>query len=1222
MSVSGAFDETMPDELATTPIASQESHRESSSALERFINSFLREQNIRWMLVIGAAIVFGSSLMLVSREFSSWPVAVKYLTVLCYTGMIFAAAEVGRARLGLKATSRVLHVLTLFLLPVCFLALNWATSSGLAGSLMNVAEAIAWGIPATAFLLFAATRIFDHQLRGRQTTFVAAYVILSIAGALPKITHPLLSFSVSLVLWFVMSAGMIKVTRHIFWLTEENRWPRIFAFFPSLLLGALFLILMVTRTAVGVSIEWIGFGCVLVSATILMNARTVADVFRQRTGDLVRPLPWSIVLPVLVGLIWMVAGLGLAFAGFPRTFALVPTCALATAMLIVAARETNHRGFVWAALIAGLMTYQFSPTLFRETAMAMRDAAAAGLQTPKLPVAFYGLTYLPLILGVATLYRVLRTRTTSCLVEPLKIFSCCLAVTLQVAAMTNAQALFLVSAVNVVMFYVLGMILRERAIARISLISLVAAVTMLMPFLAADSGSTKMIILLLRSTSSIAMSLGVLGFVLAVTRIGDRLLQLVPDTESVNGENSRLDRLSELAGLLLSGGVALYWTALSFWNALRPESSSVTWIHCLLPLTTFAVHTFRYRNLLSGFVFWALMLTGFVYVAVETNMSWEMLSSCAAGVLGIGSIAGNLWFRSNRANSNADEQLNIRNAFLVPFNWLSTGVMFAMTVLLSLPMLMYHNLNQSPLPMPLTTTMTVVWLIAATLILNSRVAGLLSALITPLLASALVVTSGLISHLSWTQIFVIWATTSSACSILFSLMRNPSTELALMISRAWMLGTLAISTTSFNHEYRIVPAVVLPALLLVNRSTLSSLQRTILAILANVHGLLLVGGSMGMQGVATSLFASPESNLLRLYFAALTISVIVFEYLRPRLEEDLVEVWQVILRICGGLAVFTSLLGESPTPVMSVITIATFSAAAVFEFWNAVRRQEELYIWNALVVIAGCGGWMLVERLIVPGTGMSQILLMVLSAITLTVAEKSRDHQRAHILIRPMRIIGVVLPMVVSLLALLRTTMAGGDARGLQALAVFGCAAIYFHQWLLSRRRLFLLLAGAVVNLAFVLLWRSLHFSDPQFYMVPIGLSVLGLIEILKKELPSSSHDPLRYIGALIILVSPVFDILSGSWAHLLSLLVLSTLVVLLSIGLRLRALMYTGTAFILADLVGMIFRATEDRMSLLWIGGLGLGIAVIALAAICENHRDRVLARIRSLSAALATWE
>lgn len=1220
MSVSGAFDKTMPDELATPPVAGQATLRESTSALERFINSFLREQNIRWMLVIGAAIVFGSSLMLVSREFSSWPAGLKYLTVLCYTGMTFAAAEIGRARLGLKATSRVLHVLTLFLLPVCFLALNWATSSGLVGSLMNVAEAIAWGVPATAFLLFAATRIFDHQLRRRQTTFVAAYVILSMAGALPKMTHPLLSFSVSLVLWFVMSAGMVKVTRHIFWLTEENRWPRIFGFFPSLLLGVMFLILMVTRTAVGVSAEWIGFGCVLVAATILMTARTVAEVFRQRTGDLVRPLPWSIVLPVLAGLIWMAAGLGLAFSGFPKTFALIPTCAVATAVLIMAARETNHRGFIWAALITGLMTYQFSPTLFRETAMALRDAAAAGLQTPKLPYAFYELTYLPLILGVATLYRVFSTRTKSHLVEPLKTFACCLAVILQAIATTNAQALFLVSAVNVVTFYALGMILRERSVARISLISLVAAVTMLVPFLAADSGSTPMMILLIRSTSSIAMSLGILGFVLAVTRVGDRLLQLVPASESDSGEKSQFDRLSELVGLVLSGGVALYWTIFAFWNTLHPQSSSLSWIHGLLPLTTFAVHTFRYRNLLSGFVFWTLMLTGFVYVAVETNMSWEMLYSCASVVLGLGSVVANLWLRPS-SNSVTGERLSVRNAFLVPFHWLSTGVMFTLTAVLSLPTLMYHNLHQSAISTPLATTMTVAWLIAATLVLNSRMAGLLSALIIPLLASALALTSGFINYLSWTQIFVIWATTSSACSILFSKMRSPATDMALMISRAWMLATLAVSTTSFDHEYRIVPVVVLPALL-INRDTLSRLQRTILAILANVHGLLFVGGLMGLQGVATSQLSSSDATTLRIYFSALTISVFVFEYLRSRLEDDLVDVWQVILRICGGLTIFTSMLGDYPTLAMCVITIATFSAATVYELWNAIRRQQEFCVWNAMVLIAGCGVWMLVERLVVPGAGMSQILLMVLSAITLTVAEKSRDYQRARILIRPMRIIGVVLPVVVSLLALLRTTMAGGDARGLQALAVLGCAAIYFHQWLLSRRRRYLLLAGAVVNLAFVLLWRSLHFSDPQFYMVPIGLSVLGLIEVLKKELPSSSHDPLRYIGALIILVSPVFDILSGSWAHLLSLLVLSTLVVLLSIGLRLRALMYTGTAFILADLAGMIFRATEDRMSLLWIGGLGLGVAVIALAAICENHRDRVLARIRSLSATLATWE
>ncbi len=1237
MSVTGAFDEKSAEALPSPEQASLDGYRESTSALERFINSFLREQNIRWMLVIGAAIVFGSSLMLVSREFSSWPAGLKYLTVLAYTGVIFAAAEVGRARLGLKATSRVLHVLTLFLLPVCFLALNWATSSGLAGSLMNVAEAIAWGVPAAAFLLFAATRIFDHQLRGRQTTFVAAYALLSIAGALPKLTHPLLSFSVSLVLWFVMSAGIIKVNRHIFWLAEENRWPRIFAFFPSLLLGIMFLMLMVTRTAVGVSLEWIGFGCVLVSATILMNARTVADVFRQRTGDLVRPLPWSIVLPMLAGLIWMATGLGLAFAGFPKTFALVPTCALATVMLFVTARETNHRGFVWAALVTGLMTYQFSPTLFRETAMALRDAAAAGLQTPKLPFAFYGLTYLPFILGTATLYRVFRTRVASHLVEPLKTFSCCLAVALQVAAITNAQAMFLVSAVNIVAFYLLGIILRDRNIARLSLISLGSSVTMLVPFFTATSSSTPMIVLLMTSASSIALSLGILGCVLAVTRIADRLLKLVPEGESSHGEKSRLDHLGESLGLFLSGGLALYWIAFAFRNIVHPLSSSISWIHCLLPLTTFVVHSIRYRNLLSGFVFWALLLTGFVFVAVEANISGAMINSCLTLTLGIGSIAGTLWFRSGLTASTpsigfsalvptslreSEPGTTTRDALLVPFNWLSTGVMFAMTGLLHLPTLLYHNLNHTALPMPMATTLTIVWLTVATLMIGSQLASVLSAVTIPLLCSSLAFTAGLFRDPSWTQIFVIWATASSACSILFSRMRSPSTELALMTSRAWMLGTLAVSTTSFNPEHRVIPVVVLPVLFMINRHSLSGLQRTIIAILANVHSLLLVGGVMGLQGNVTSLFSFYDENVLRVFFPALVGSVFVFELLRPRLEQELVEVWQVVLRVCGAVVVFAAMVRGLPSFPMSVLTVGTFLAAAAFELWNAIRRQQEFYVWNAFALIAGCGGWMIVERLIVPGTGMSQILLLVLSAITLTVAEKSRGHQQAAIFIRPMRMIGISLPIVVSVLALLRTTMAGADVRGLQALAVFGCAAIYFHQWLLSRRRLFLLLAGAVANLAFVLLWRSLHFSDPQFYMVPIGLSVLGLIEVLKKELPSALHDPLRYVGALIILVSPVFDILSGSWAHLLSLLVLSTLVVLLSIGLRLRALMYTGTAFILADLAGMIFRATEDRMSLLWIGGLGLGVAVITLAAICENHRDRVLARIRSLSAALATWE
>jgi len=38
------------------------------SALERFLDNFLRESSIKWMLMIGAAIVESSSLMLVTEK--------------------------------------------------------------------------------------------------------------------------------------------------------------------------------------------------------------------------------------------------------------------------------------------------------------------------------------------------------------------------------------------------------------------------------------------------------------------------------------------------------------------------------------------------------------------------------------------------------------------------------------------------------------------------------------------------------------------------------------------------------------------------------------------------------------------------------------------------------------------------------------------------------------------------------------------------------------------------------------------------------------------------------------------------------------------------------------------------------------------------------------------------------------------------------------------------
>jgi len=153
------------------------------------------------------------------------------------------------------------------------------------------------------------------------------------------------------------------------------------------------------------------------------------------------------------------------------------------------------------------------------------------------------------------------------------------------------------------------------------------------------------------------------------------------------------------------------------------------------------------------------------------------------------------------------------------------------------------------------------------------------------------------------------------------------------------------------------------------------------------------------------------------------------------------------------------------------------------------------------------------------------------------------------------------------------------------------------------------------------LFWIDLQLSDPPLIMIPIGASVLLLVELLRRDIPTSMHDPLRYLGALIILVSPVFNIVEGSWIALLTLMVLSVAIMLAAIGIRVRALVYTGTAFLFADLVAMVVRGSIDHPNLLWLAGIGCGAAVLTLGAICENNRERVLQRMRALSSELESW-
>ena len=107
-----------------------------------------------------------------------------------------------------------------------------------------------------------------------------------------------------------------------------------------------------------------------------------------------------------------------------------------------------------------------------------------------------------------------------------------------------------------------------------------------------------------------------------------------------------------------------------------------------------------------------------------------------------------------------------------------------------------------------------------------------------------------------------------------------------------------------------------------------------------------------------------------------------------------------------------------------------------------------------------------------------------------------------------------------------------------------------------------------------------------------------------------------------MILVSPTFHIVGGSWLHLFSLMVISVGVTLAAMGLRIRALMYTGVGFLVADLIAMLVRGSIDNPSILWIAGITFGTLVIGLAAYCERHREKLLQKMRLVASQLDAWE
>lgn len=1171
-----------------------ENHIEELPAVIRFLDRFLQEQNIKWLLALGAGILLSSSFMMVARYWDStlFSAPLKVLVMFAYTALLNQAGWWARRQLGLPTTGIVLLAITVVLLPLLFYAVNWVYFGNGSAPLHNIAVYIGLLIAATAFTHYAARRIFTHFLHQTPPTFFISYLLLSLAAALmpflPQTTTA--SVGAALALWGVFFIGSIKVSRHTFWLIESHHYPRIFGFFPIALLGALFFSLFCFRLAPLIAWEWIGLGCVMTAIPVLLTADTVTGVFQQRTGNLVRPLPWSIIAPTLLGLLLCIIGVIASLTGLQSgqsPLAITPSAALAALMFALVARRTQHQGFVWMAVLLITVSYQFLPFFFKQLAMQLVQSSAAAVQEKKLPFAFYGLTYLPLLVMMTGAAHWLHSKGKSLFVQPLRYFSSGLAVLLLALACTHSKALFPVAILMTVLFafqtWAFRMPILIRAVISAWLLSAVGWFFFSQSFLGWAGSDTSLVVIL-----SIAFT----GLLWPGTKIDQALADF--------DQQQHYDcRLSSLIGAIL---LPIGWLLTA-----NPEAN---WVLVGLSLALLFAHCLYWRHQAISLYSLILLHVASIWLVSTAQMAVDNIVILSVSML-LGqwliSYALVRYPRSLIAQAFTEANLKLCQTALV------------LVAIVAIPLhaggqISYAHFQAKDLMLFMALAM---WLLDAARRLSKP------RLLHLGMISMLIVATHLLNNSEFAWIPALWVSIALILAVTLKWVTSLSNSQSLLFFRTHtdrfsikllkLVG--AFSVVLFNPT--MICAGVLAAIGLftvfrkhakVNTSHL--MQR------ANWQ-LLVIVVSMTSGFKMTSLFEWFDDYqqpvlLVAALFSAL--SLCFWQYRAYYAHQEGTIRHCLLLRVISLFCLLLS-VQDAPNGWLEVMMIfGVIITWAISELYAAYHNQSEVRVWIALALLAGMG--LYCHAYISLGGQKTLVILLVIALTLSAIASQLRNIKYWAIFSDPAAKVGLVLPAVLVLMGLVK------PFGSLNTLAMLASAAFYFYQSRRHHQRLLVMITGLIVNAVIFKCSWALSFTDPQFFMIPIGTSTLALTHCMRNEIDSRWHNPLYYAGALMILVSPVFAIIDqGSWLHMFSLLIAAVLMVILAIGLRVRALIYTSTAFLAADLLAMIIRSTMDNPQLLPLIGVAVGGGVLALAAWSERHREDLLQRVRIVSAQLQQW-
>jgi hypothetical protein len=349
-----------------------------TSGLYRFLQSFVEEANLNWLLYLGIFLIVASSVFLVASQWSSIPYVLQYLILLLYTSGFYVAAWQMLSRFALRRTGSALIVVTTLLIPLNF----WGMQ--VLGLFQHVAGWLL-ALPASGWLGLMAYLCAAHVHRKMGLRFALGFVPLAMAQAVIGFWDPWWgTLVVSLLVlgivwqWTHLPEPPFADDTH-----RRTTWIYLLgglAYGGLLTIGRLF-----AHADLSPADPLLGALVSIWAVALLLVARHGAAPEQPAGATILHLIAYGMALCGMVvarpapGWLWLSA-------------------VIAGSIFVQATRWHGRPFYFYLASLAVALAYFYSPALLPVVTAAWRDHLAASMGYASLPWPFYGLTLFPLAL--------------------------------------------------------------------------------------------------------------------------------------------------------------------------------------------------------------------------------------------------------------------------------------------------------------------------------------------------------------------------------------------------------------------------------------------------------------------------------------------------------------------------------------------------------------------------------------------------------------------------------------------------------------------------------------------------------------------------------------------------------------------------------------------------------------------------------------------------------